>query len=1287
MTSVDGQTHGETSSEKDDGRRLALAVSQSTVIFYTATAGDDVPLSYISENVEALTGHTAANMLSSTAYRNRHINLDDLPGYLQTCQSLIAGGAGGSATCRYRFRLAEGEERWYRDDLSLSPGDGAMITGCMIDISAEMAAKESHQAEQRGHLQAYQDAVESIDGGFCVTDRNDRIIACNTMLASSTGFGPDHFIGQPRRRLVREILPKIEIFDGERTEQSPAWIDKIFDRISRPSGRGLELKMAAGFWVRATFAPTMEGGQIILITDINARKKLEREMRESAARFRLLVESHPLPVMLVDVKTGSVLYESPAASALLGHEWSPDLDFKVQDMYADPEERKQVVAELRRDGELRNRPIKQRREDGSLYWVSITSKLTVYEGREVHITSIVDITEEQERETALARAHETLEDAIESLSEGFALYDHDDRLVAFNSRYLEYNKSCADLIKPGMSWEDHVRTGAARDPYFDSDSEMELFIRNHKSDLRTGSARLGYEYTQSDGRWFQCSWQPTRQGGTVVTVTEISESKALERELRESVEHFRMLVESHPLPVILVDMETGRVLYESPAASAIFGREWSPEFNFKVQELYADPSERKKFVDDLRRTGELRNWPLRYKRQDGSLYWISLTSKLIMYEGREAHITSIVDLTEQQERENALALAHQLLEDAIEALSEGFALFDQDDRLVTFNSRFCEFNSQCQDILKPGTLFEDIIRTGMERGQYYGERAEIEQFLEGHMADHERGQARFGFDYRLASGNWFQYSSQPTRQGGIVVTLTDISKSREMQRALRESEASVRQILEGCPAPITVSRGHDSVILYESPASKNLFRRGGEDDNKVARDYWADKSDRDGIWRELQQAGLVQDRTIQFRDGGGHEFWASYSARLVENQGEQMIVSAILDLTEYRALEEEMVRQREVLHVSEKMVAMGELLASVSHELNNPLSVVVGQALLLQETTTDEAVAARAERIVSSADRCARIVKTFLAMARQRPRERSPVNVNDLIELALEVAGYALRTSDITVVRNQMTALPGVVVDADQIIQVFTNLMVNAEQALREVEGPRQLTITTLFRARSKMVVIKIKDNGPGIPDDIRRRIFEPFFTTKKVGDGTGIGLALCHRILQSHGGKIKLESAPGAGASFVMRLPAQSGTLAADETQQQAPGAAARLAVLIIDDEVFVAELLADILQLDGHETVIASNGMEGLALLEKQHFDVILSDLRMPEMDGPALFSRLQVEKPQFLSRIGFLTGDTLSKDMEGFLGETGRPYIEKPITPSDVRDLMARILSDIKIGIQAP
>ncbi len=1019
MTSVDSQLSGGPSPESAGETHLALAVGHSPVIFYTASAHGDFPLTYISRNIESQTGHTAENMLSDGSYRDRYIHPDDLTSYRQACKNLRAGG---TASCRYRLRLADGGERWYRDELSLPVDDGSVLTGCMIDISAEMVATET----SRDLRKIYQDAVESIDGGFCVTDSDDRIIACNTMLAMSTGFGPERFIGHPRRRLVEDILKKIEIFDGEPVEQTTAWADKISKRISEPTSGGLELKLAAGYWVRATFAPTVEGGQIILITDIHAQKKLEREMRESAERFRLLVESHPLPVMLVDVKTGSILYESPAASALLGHEWGPEADFKVQDMYADPDERQRVVAELRRDGILRNRRIKQKRDDGSLYWISLTSNLIVYEGREVHIASIVDITEEQDRETALAQAHETLEDAIESLS-------------------------------------------------------------------------------------------------------------------------------------------------------------------------------------------------------------------------------------------------------------EGFALFDPDDRLITFNSRFREFNAICAELIEPGTLFEDIIRTGMERGQYYGERAEIEEFLKGHMADREGGRARFGFEYRLANGDWFQYSSQPTRQGGIVVTLTDISKSREMQRALRESEASVRQILEGCPAPITVSRGDDSVILYESPASKKLFRRGGEGDNIVARDYWADKNDRDQIWRELQISGLVQDRTIQFRDGDGKNFWASYSARLVENQGEKMIVSAILDLTEYRALEEEMVRQREVLHVSEKMIAMGELLASVSHELNNPLSVVVGQALLLQETATDAAVIARAERIVSSADRCARIVKTFLSMARQQPRESSPISVNDLIDLALEVAGYSLRASNIEIVRNQAPALPNVLVDADQIVQVFTNLMVNAEQALREIDGPRRLTIVSLYRPRSKMVVVKIRDNGPGIPDDIRRRIFEPFFTTKEVGDGTGIGLALCHRILQSHGGKIKLESAPGHGATFVMRLPAQMDDYDTDEDTGQAASTAEQLSILIIDDEADVAELLSDILKLDGHDTAITSNGKEGLALLAQTDFDIVLSDLRMPEMDGPAVFEQLRAEQPQYLDRIGFLTGDMLSKDMGAFLSESGRPYIEKPITPSDVRALISRISAD--------
>ncbi len=1261
----------ETSSSHLDGEGLlTLAAAQAPVILYTAAATDDFPLTFISGNAAALTGHTADEMLSDNGYRDRLIHPDDLSNYRNSCRGLEPGG---ETNCTYRLRAPDGAYRWFRDEMRLPAEQPGVLTGCMIEVGTEMAAADA-RAEQR---QSYQEAVEEIDGGFCVSDGDGIIIACNTMLAISTGHGPDHFVGKPLRFLVEEILPKIEIFDGEETENSEAWVERMLERASSGAGRGAELRMRAGYWVRATFAPTPDGGQFILITNIHTQKKLEQEMRESAAQFRLLVESHPLPVIMIDVAEGRVVYESPAASTMLGREWSEELDIMARDFYADTSDQARLVSELRRTGHLRNKFVPFKRSDGTLFRVAINANLIMYQGREVSVASITDLTKEQDREQALARANETLEDAIESLSEGFALYDRDDRLVTFNSRYVDYNWPCEDMIKPGMRWEDMVRTGAKRDKYFENDEEMAAFIQNHHAVRLQGKTMLNYEYTQLDGRWFLCSKRPTRQGGMVVTLSENTEAKELERELRESARHFRMLVESHPLPVILVDVETGRVLYESPAASTMFGRDPHSDAEFKVQDLYADPNDRAQFLSDLRRTGELHNRPIHYKRSDGSYYWISCNSRLIMHEGREVHITSILDLTEQQERETALTRANETLEDAIESLSEGFALFDGDDRLVLCNSRYRDFNEICADIVQPGLLFEDLIRVGAERGQYFGNPDEIDDFVNKHIADRQSGSANFGFEYKQCDGRWFQYSSQPTRQGGTVVTLTDISKSKEMEWALRESEASVRQILESCPAPITVSRGHDSIILYESPASKKLFKRGMEHSNMVARDYWVDKSDRDGIWEELQEKGLVQDRTIQFIDGEGKKFWASYSGRMVENKGEKIMISAILDLTEYRALEQEMVRQREVLHVSEKMIAMGELLASVSHELNNPLSVVVGQALLLQETAEDPAIAARAERIVASADRCARIVKTFLSMARQQPRESSAANVNDLLELALEVAGYSLRASDIKIGRNLAQGLPDVLVDTDQIVQVFINLMVNAEQALREIDGPRRLTMTTSYRETEDEVVVKIKDNGPGIPDDIRRRIFEPFFTTKEVGDGTGIGLALCHRILQSHGGRIKLESAPGEGAAFVMRLPAVAGDWVGIEAQGIVDVGPARLSILIIDDEASVAELVADILEIDGHDTTIANNGKAGLALAKEHAYDIVLSDLRMPELDGPALFRRMQEDNSPHLDRIGFLTGDTLSKDMDEFLRESGRPYVEKPITPSDVRELILRIL----------
>jgi PAS domain S-box-containing protein len=497
-----------------------------------------------------------------------------------------------------------------------------------------------------------------------------------------------------------------------------------------------------------------------------------------------------------------------------------------------------------------------------------------------------------------------------------------------------------------------------------------------------------------------------------------------------------------------------------------------------------------------------------------------------------------------------------------------------------------------------------------------------------------------------------------------------------MERVLREGEEQIRSVVEACPTPVVMTRVADGEIIYGSPALEELFGKGAATETKSARDFFVDPKDRDRYVAALRERGVVDAFEFKLKRADGSEFWGAVSARLIDYQGEEVIVANTVDLTERREVEAEMARQREALHQSEKLSALGELLAGVAHELNNPLSVVVGQALLLKETTTDRRIAERAIKIGNAADRCARIVKTFLAMARRKPSESQAVNMNDVIESALEVTGYTLSAAEIDVSLRLARDLPTIWADSDQLNQVITNLIVNAQHALQEVHGPRKLRIASSYRKAMGEVVIKIKDNGRGISDEILARIFEPFFTTKEVGTGTGIGLAVCHRIVEAHGGKIRVDSTPGEGASFVIRLPAAPPRPAAAAKREPRLESAAPLAVLVIDDEADVAEILADILRGDGHSVEIAGSGEAALTMLTERHFDVILSDLRMPGLDGPSLYRIIEKRKPELLSRLAFVTGDTMSPRIKKFLRGAGRPYIEKPITPQEVRDLVHRV-----------
>jgi len=371
-------------------------------------------------------------------------------------------------------------------------------------------------------------------------------------------------------------------------------------------------------------------------------------------------------------------------------------------------------------------------------------------------------------------------------------------------------------------------------------------------------------------------------------------------------------------------------------------------------------------------------------------------------------------------------------------------------------------------------------------------------------------------------------------------------------------------------------------------------------------------------------------------------------------------------------------RMEHMLRESEKLTALGALLAGVAHELNNPLSVVVGRAIMLEEKLGDSPDGQSIAKVRAAAERCARIVKMFLAMARKQEGARVPVALARVIESALELMGYGLQESGIEVTLDLEPDLPELLGDPDQLTQVFTNLFVNAQQAMLTVEKPRRLAISAHFESEVGAVCVTVADTGPGIPDQVRPRIFEPFFTTKEIGQGTGLGLSVSHGIIQAHGGLIECERAPGGGVVFTVVLPvggneAPTGPSRVEEREDEDNGR-----ILIIDDAADIAELLGEILSGLGRRIETAANGREALGKLEHQEFDLIVCDIRMPDLDGPGLYAEINARRPELLERMIFVTGDTLSESVKQFLESTRMPVVEKPFVPDEIRTLAAKMLS---------
>lgn len=398
-----------------------------------------------------------------------------------------------------------------------------------------------------------------------------------------------------------------------------------------------------------------------------------------------------------------------------------------------------------------------------------------------------------------------------------------------------------------------------------------------------------------------------------------------------------------------------------------------------------------------------------------------------------------------------------------------------------------------------------------------------------------------------------------------------------------------------------------------------------------------------------------------------------------------MMAQAIENAALYRNLKEK-VRQLDEAHQelkaqqektirTEKLSALGKMIAGMAHEINNPLTIILGFSEYLMKSAPDEQNQTNLKKIVDSAQRCRKIISNLVSFSRPRDAEKKSMKANSILEEVIELMSYDLKTNHIELKRELQEKLPSISVDPQQIKQVFANIFDNAIFAIRKKQIP-DASIVVRTRVEEQHILIQVIDNGIGIKKENLGKIFDPFYTTCEIGAGTGLGLSTAYGVMKDHKGNIYATSVEGKGTTISIELPFQTKD---QEQQEQAVvdkgKSEKKKRILVVDDEVFITDLCQTVLEEFGHHTEIAQNGRSAIAKIDQNDYDLIILDMKMPDLSGIDIYDYVQRKKPELVKHIVFSTGDTVSEDTHDFFVKTGSDYISKPFKANQLLEFVNR------------
>ncbi len=622
-----------------------------------------------------------------------------------------------------------------------------------------------------------------------------------------------------------------------------------------------------------------------------------------------------------------------------------------------------------------------------------------------------------------------------------------------------------------------------------------------------------------------------------------------------------------------------------------------------------------------------------------------------------------------------------------ETLQEGIYIVTPEDRIVEVNPalvRMLGYDSK-EDLLarKVSDIFPDEILRESLRGE-----VDRQPVVEGREVTllRKNGQPVICLNtaaaVRDSSGKVIRY------QGALM----DITVRREMEHRLHKQQEFARRLIDSFPDLILVldTSAHYTFI---SPRIREVLGYSPEEAPEMQlgeRTHPEDQPTLRALYGDIiagRQSFASLEVRVRHKSGDDWRRIRCNLSPLVDETGKiEGVVISGRDVTELKRLEEQLIQ-------AEKLAAMGQMLAGVAHELNNPLTAILGVTELVKEREgLEESMKRQLDLTHRQARRAARIVQNLLEFSRPASPQKKPVDLNAVVERTLQLHEHALRRNSIEVDFHARSGIPPVIGDTNQLIQVFLNLILNAEQAIREVRESGRIEIR--ISSAGSRVIATVQDDGVGIRPESMSRIFDPFYTTKRPGGGSGLGLSICMSILREHGGTIEAESLPSGGSVFTVRLPVagaatlqqeqkESGedaaetpagkTFAAEDAQAAAESPSGNVrSVLVLDDEESIRELLSEGLAAQGFRIKCAASVEEAAKLLARDSFGVLLCDLNLSHGEGPAggiaaaerVLAAARGKKPAVI----FMTGEYMDETRRAQeLG--GVACLQKPFRIADV------------------